>query len=398
MKILHSADWHWGHQLYGYDRTEEQLDFLAQLTQLVKENQPDAFLLSGDVFHVPLPSIAAQKMYNNAMFELHKAAPDMQIVVIAGNHDSASRLELSRELWDYHSVHVIGELYEQRTIDYHKFIVPVQDKGYVVAVPHVYPRNFPPAADGSDAQAAFFRQLHEQVQALNTQHKPIVLMAHLAVQNVDLTGHKRFQDDTIGTIEYVHPDIFGQYDYIALGHIHRCQTVPHSNCTYAGSPLAVSFDEDYQHSVTLVTMESGKPLEIQHLPIENPWPLLTIPERPLPFDEAIACLQRFDDQQKAYIRLNVTTQIALPADYNEQAANAARQKQCRFCTLQVHYETVLNNPQLLQSITPLQLQDMSPAEVADKYMKALSVPQEKVQDFLEMIDEIQHEINQQQAQ
>ena len=398
MKILHSADWHLGHQLYGYDRTEEQLDFLAQLTQLVKENQPDAFLLSGDVFHVPLPSIAAQKMYNNAMFELHKAAPDMQIVVIAGNHDSASRLELSRELWDYHSVHVIGELYEQRTIDYHKFIVPVQDKGYVVAVPHVYPRNFPPAADGSDAQAAFFRQLHEQVQALNTQHKPIVLMAHLAVQNVDLTGHKRFQDDTIGTIEYVHPDIFGQYDYIALGHIHRCQTVPHSNCTYAGSPLAVSFDEDYQHSVTLVTMESGRPLEIQHLPIENPWPLLTIPEQPLPFDEAIACLQRFDDQRKAYIRLNVTTQIALPADYNEQAANAARQKQCRFCTLQVHYETALNNPQLLQSITPLQLQDMSPAEVADKYMKALSVPQEKVQNFLEMIDEIQHEINQQQAQ
>lgn len=398
MKILHSADWHLGHQLYGYDRTEEQLDFLAQLTQLVKENQPDAFLLSGDVFHVPLPSIAAQKMYNNAMFELHKAAPDMQIVVIAGNHDSASRLELSRELWDYHSVHVIGELYEQRTIDYHKFIVPVQDKGYVVAVPHVYPRNFPPAADGSDAQVAFFRQLHEQVQALNTQRKPTVLMAHLAVQNVDLTGHKRFQDDTIGTIEYVHPDIFGQYDYIALGHIHRCQTVPCSNCTYAGSPLAVSFDEDYQHSVTLVTMESGKPLEIQYLPIENPWPLLTIPERPLPFDEAIACLQRFDDQRKAYIRLNVTTQIALPADYNEQAANAARQKQCRFCTLQVHYETALNNPQLLQSITPLQLQDMSPAEVADKYMKALSVPQEKVQDFLEMIDEIQQEINQQQAQ
>ena len=120
MKILHSADWHLGHQLYGYDRTEEQLDFLAQLTQLVKENQPDAFLLSGDVFHVPLPSIAAQKMYNDAMFELHKAAPDMQIIVIAGNHDSASRLELSRELWNYHSVHVIGELYEQRTIDYHK--------------------------------------------------------------------------------------------------------------------------------------------------------------------------------------------------------------------------------------------------------------------------------------
>lgn len=150
MKILHTSDWHLGHTLYNYDRTAEQQSFLRQLTRIVTEEQPDAMVVSGDIYHYSSPAAATQKMYTDAMLNIHQACPGMAIVVTAGNHDSSSKLEIDSSLWQHFSLNVVGNI--ERTaeeVNLDKHIIEINNEkktiGYVIAVPHVYPQNFPPA-------------------------------------------------------------------------------------------------------------------------------------------------------------------------------------------------------------------------------------------------------------
>ena len=79
-KLIHTSDWHLGQNFYGYDRSEEQRDFLRQLADIVAQEQPDALLVSGDIYHTAAPSSAAVSMYVEGMLDVHKACPDMAIV------------------------------------------------------------------------------------------------------------------------------------------------------------------------------------------------------------------------------------------------------------------------------------------------------------------------------
>ena len=148
MKILHTSDWHLGHTLYNYDRTVEQQAFLRQLTRIVTEEQPDAMVVSGDIYHYSSPAAATQKMYTDAMLNIHQACPEMTIVVTAGNHDSSSKLEIDSNLWQHFGLNVVGNI--ERTaeeVNLDKHIIEINNekktKGYVIAVPHVYPQNSP---------------------------------------------------------------------------------------------------------------------------------------------------------------------------------------------------------------------------------------------------------------
>ena len=81
MKILHTSDWHLGHSLYGYDRSEEQADMLAQIEDIVREQSPDAFVVSGDLYHTGQPSAAVQTLFTQAVMRIHAACPSMVIVI-----------------------------------------------------------------------------------------------------------------------------------------------------------------------------------------------------------------------------------------------------------------------------------------------------------------------------
>ena len=108
MKILHTSDWHLGQIFYGYERNEEHRAFLKSLSGIVGDEQPDAMIVCGDVFHNSTPSAAARKIYVDGMLEICRACPGMTVAVIAGNHDSPSRLEADAGLWSHFNVRVIG--------------------------------------------------------------------------------------------------------------------------------------------------------------------------------------------------------------------------------------------------------------------------------------------------
>lgn len=339
MKILHTSDWHLGHQLDNVDRTEEQMSMIQQMTDIVQKHKPDVFLICGDVYHTSTPSAAVQTMFSEAMVKLHKANPNMTIVVTAGNHDSGTKHDIFRTPWKALNVHTIGTL-DKDNLDAH--IVEVPNKGFVAAVPYTYERNIP---------EGYFQKLLDRVAERNTTGKlPVILTAHTTVNGCDFGGHdhittRKLKDSedsvtTVGGIDAVNINFFGQgYDYLALGHIHHDQFVHtgHHNVRYSGTPIAVSFDETHPHTVTLVKIDShGEQLtdkNFQTIEIKNPHPLVTLPTDGFTsLDAAIEKLEQYPDDIPAYIRLNVEIENYLPSGSDERARKTItdNNKRCTF--------------------------------------------------------------------
>jgi len=358
MKILHTSDWHLGHTLYNYDRTEEQQMMLEQMECIVKEQQPDVFLLCGDVYHTTQPSAAVQTMLTDALVRIHRACPQMVIVMTAGNHDSGTKHEVFRTPWQELNVYAIGQLVKEN-LDEH--IVEVPGMGWVIAVPYANERNIP---DG------FFQQLLDKVSERNAEGLPVVMTAHTTVKGCDFAGHDHATELAVGGIDSVELEQMGNgYDYLALGHIHHEQFV-HSgkhNVRYCGTPLPVSFDEKFTHSVSIVEVgRHGETPTVKKIEIMNPHPLVTLPpKRMATWEEAKKLLSEFPDDISAYIRLNVEIENFLPVEANAEAANLVKEKQCRFCCINAKRKVVGRNDDKV--LTVQEFQSEEPIEIAKRY-------------------------------
>ena len=376
MKVLHTSDWHLGHTLYDYDRSAEQKHFLHQLCEIVKQEKPDVMVVSGDIYHTPTPSAAAQKMYTDGLLHIHKVHPSMSIVVTAGNHDSSSKLEVNTNLWDVVNVKVVGTFEkqdDQLNLDKHIVEVRVSDdklQGYIVAVPHCYPNNCPVLREDTTRelrQKHFFQTLLSEVEKRNMDKLPVVLMAHLSATGCDMTGH----EETRGGIEYGDIQEFGNiYSYLALGHIHCPQTLKNSEgkARYSGAPIPVSFDENYPHSVTIVTFNQDKTPQIEVLTIENIKPLLTIPRQPAELEEVLQQLERnISDDEEAYIRLNVLVKDYRAPHTKGRATEILKDKKAKFCTIKLNYEAKLATDDNQTKFTLEDIKKVDPIEIAQRF-------------------------------
>lgn len=298
----------------------------------------------------------------------------MQIIITAGNHDSSSKLEINRNLWKYAGVTVVGAIRrdEAGQVDLERHIVEVKNgcgelKGYVIALPHVYPQNFPALDEEvprEERQHLFIQTLLNRVKERNQGNLPVVLMAHLALTGSDITG----QDDGRGGMEYTDIRLMGEgYDYLALGHIHFPQTLPGRRARYCGSPLPVSFDESYGHSVSLVELAAhGAMPEVRTLPVRNAWPLKVLPSQAVPLEEALEVLQAIPDEEKMYVQLHVRIQDVPPAYCMERAYELTRGKQCRFCRYKWEREVVETQKEITE-LDVDRLQTFSLSQVAAIY-------------------------------
>lgn len=399
MKILHTSDWHLGHTLYTYDRSREQQDFLKQLTRIVAEEKPDAMVVSGDIYHYSTPSAATQKMYTDGMLEIHRAYPEMTIVVTAGNHDSSSKLEIDSSLWNHFGVTVVGNIQRtQEEVNLGKHIVEVRNeegilKGYIIAMPHVYPQNFPMLDTDTpreERQSRFFQALLDEVEKVNSDQLPVVLMAHLSIEGSDRTGH----DETAGGIEYIPISAMGTgYDYLALGHIHCPQNLKGSahRARYCGTPLPVNFDETYPHSVSIVELNQQEEPQIRTIEIDNPMPLVTLPKEPVAFEDALKLLEEYPNDKAAYIRLNVLIKDYLAPDCNERASNAAKSKACKYCYIKSNREK-RDSDERAQHISLQEMQEMSPLEIAKLYYQEAE-GEEMDEELCGLLDAVMQRVN-----
>lgn len=364
MKILHTSDWHLGHILYNYDRAEEQMAMLQQMVDIVREQKPDVFLLCGDVYHTAQPSAAVQTMFTEALIEIRDANPGMTIVVTAGNHDSGTKHEIFRTPWRALWVHTIGNL-SKDALDEH--IIEVPGKGFIVAVPYCNERNIP---DG------FFSSLLSRVEQRNTDLLPVVMTAHTTVRGCDYTGHDNATDYMVGGIDSLDIEQLGDgYDYLALGHIHHAQFVHTGkhNVRYSGTPIAISFDECYPHSVSIVNIgKHNAPAQVETIEITNPRPLVTLPaEGVATWDEAKQLLADFPDDIPAYIRLNVMIDDFLPVEANAEAGALTMGKQCRFC--HINAKRKLQGQTDAKVLTVQEFQAEQPIDIAKRYAEDMGI-------------------------
>lgn len=364
MKILHTSDWHLGHTLYNYDRTEEHMVMLLQMVNIVKEQKPDVFLLCGDVYHTPQPSSAVQTMFTNALVEIHDANPSMTIVITAGNHDSSTKHDIFRTPWKALKVYTVGGIDANRKED---MIVEVPGKGYVIAIPYVNERNMP---------KGLFQELLDIVEEKNTDNLPVVMSAHTTVRGCDFAGYENASEYSVGGIDsYDLEDMGTGYDYLALGHIHHGQFI-HSgmhNVRYCGTPIPVSFDENYKHSVSIVEIAShGEKPSFKEIEINPHRPLVTLPtEGFATWEDAKELLENFPNDIDAYIRLNVEVDDFLPVEANAEAQLICNEKKCRFCV--INPRRLKKNRKEAKAMSVEEFKTEEPIEIAQRYAEDLGI-------------------------
>jgi exonuclease SbcD len=360
MKILHTSDWHLGHTLYNYDRTEEQLSMLKQVEDIVRKHQPDVFLLCGDIYHTSQPSAAVQTMLSEAIINIRNANPNMTMIITAGNHDSAARHEIFTTPWKALKVHTIGNL-DRNNINKH--IIKIDNIGYIIAIPYTYERNIP---------EGFFQEILDTVSNLNTENLPVVMTAHTTIHGCDFIGHDHATEYTVGGIDAFNIEQMGEgYDYLALGHIHHEQFIHTGkhNVRYSGTPIAINFDENYPHSISLVEIDKhGEAPRVTKIEISNPHPLVTLPTEGLTsWDEALNLLKNFPNDISAYIRLNVEIESFLPPNANAEALAIAQNKQCRFCYINAKRKSTLQTN--TKTFTVQEFQAQNPIVIVQQYIE-----------------------------
>lgn len=361
MKIIHTSDWHVGHQLYGYDRTEEFRDMFRQLEELIAHEKPDLLLVSGDIFDVANPPAAVQKLLVGALMGFLEVNPGMKIVITAGNHDSGIRHEIFRSPWKKLGIETIGTLHLENP---EQHIVEIPGKGFVVAIPYANERYMP---------ENFVRDLLASLKERNHLGLPVVVAPHTTVRGADFKGHEKTGDYTVGGIDGVEIEKFGtDYDYLALGHIHHPQFVHTGkhNARYSGSPVAISFDEDFNHSVTVVT--AGGQQQAPETSIREILPLRPLVNLPatgsVDWERALRLLEGYPPENEAYIRLNVSVKDFLPPGAFETALSAVKDKKCRFCLINHHREPG-ENDLAEKKFTVNEFKELDPLEVARMYVE-----------------------------
>ena len=358
MKFLHTSDWHLGHVLYGHDRTEEQQAMLDQMVHIVEEQQPDVFLLCGDVFHTAQPSNATQTMLSDALMKIHEANPQMVIVMTAGNHDSPTKHVIFQKPWRALNVYAIGQLKKEHLEEH---IIEIPGKGFIIAIPHVNEQTLP---------EGFFQQLLDKTAERNTEGLPVVMTAHTTVKGCAYKGHEQATELIVGGIDAIQLEQLGEgYDYLALGHIHHGQFVDPDKhyARYSGTPLPISFDENFSHSISIVEIDKhGAIPTMTAVEIQNPHPLVTLPEEGFaPWETTKKLLEEYPDNDPSYIRLNLEIEDFLPVEASAEAANLAEGKQCRFCTL--NFKKKDDNQTEAPGLTVQEFQAEKPIEIAKQY-------------------------------
>ena len=371
MKIIHTSDWHLGHRLYNYDRTDEEEHFFGQLADVVVKEQPDALVICGDIFHTGAPGNDVAKRFTDRLLDVLEKYPKMETVVIAGNHDSYSRLVVDEALWQRFHVHVFGTPAEdgEGKADFAKNVVEIPGKGLIAAVPFCHSRNFPTVegATGEDREKNYFKGLGTYV-AGRSDGLPVVLMAHLAVKgDLDFRGHDKLF--VIGGEECVGVEELGAgYDYVALGHIHCPQWIKGEKkiARYCGTPRAIHFDETCDHGVDVVTVEAGAAPEVRTEVFKPLHALVTLGGKDgLPFDEALKQVAEVNLPNDAYIRLNVRLGVGeLPGpDWTERARRACFEKGLRFCVNNPIRTEAPDKQEAKKMLTMEELKDLSDDEV-----------------------------------
>lgn len=405
IRILHTADWHLGQTFFGYDRSEEHELFLNWLAEEMKQKEIDALIIAGDVFDVSNPSAASQSIYYRFICRVTAENPQLQIVIVAGNHDSAARLEAPLPLLQAMRTEVRGVVrkLEGGEIDYDHLTVELKNRNGEVellcmAVPFLRQGDYPAVQTEGNPYTEGVRELYTQLLKRlwkrRKENQAIVAIGHLQATGSEIAEKDYSERTVIGGLECVSPDTFSeQIAYTALGHIHKSQRVSgREYIRYAGSPIPMSFAEKhYHHGVVMVTFDEGSVVEMQRLECPKLVPLVSVPHRepalPEVVLEALKALPEADGVAP-YLEVKVLLEEPEPM-LRQEVEEALKDKNYRLARIVSTYHSEAQSVEKESEEWKRGLQEMSPLQIAQSAFEKIyqvEMPEELTDLFQEALE------------
>lgn len=391
MRIIHTADWHLGQTFYGYDRTVEHRVFLDWLRVIIRERACDLLLIAGDVFDNPNPSAEAQSMLYGFLTQVVKENPDLQVIITAGNHDSAARLEAPEPLFKSFNIHVSGVVhYKNGEIDYERMIIPVNDTLCCLAVPYLRHNDHPIADSYSEGVAKMYNELYNKAKE---KYATVIAMGHLQASGAVVSVGDNSEHAIIGGMDGIDSAFVNDgIAYTALGHLHKAQRVARrENVRYSGAPLPMSFAErNNRQSVTEVVLENDNTV-IEKIEFDTPVKLLSIPEKPCPIDEVLQMLttlpQGTIDYSSPFLEIKVLVTSADPT-IRMQIEEALKDKSVRLARIEAVSEQQAGEKQV---VTYEDFKKVAPCDLLkDLYRRKCG--EEMPGSFVDLLNEVIEEI------
>ena len=290
LRIFHTADWHLGHQLHGVSRHFEHQQFLNWLLDALLQNEADALIVAGDIFDSANPPAAAQAQLYDFLVKARTSLPGLSIILVGGNHDSASRLDAPSPILNALGVYVVGGLTrsDDGNIDWARLLVPLTNsageiRAWCGAMPFLRNADLPTNNDESDplisGMKTLYAELVEQLSQKAGQDGRMLLTGHCYMVNGAVS--ELSERKILGGNQHALPlELFPEnIAYVALGHLHLAQQVGgKEHIRYSGSPIPMSFDEsDYHHQVLQVDLKPNQAADITVLKIPRSIDLLRVP-------------------------------------------------------------------------------------------------------------------------
>lgn len=303
MKLFHISDLHLGKRVYEFSMLEEQKTILEQILSKIKDEKPDALLITGDIYDKPIPPVEAVRLLDDFLTKL--AESGLHTYMIAGNHDSAQRLEFGKEIIRKNQIHIagsIGETLEHFTEEdafgtVHIWLMPFFKPAQIQHLPAGTPLP-------SYQEAA--KLLLERSDIDFSQRN--IILVH---QFVTWKGNaERSESETIslGGVDEIDASLFFDFSYAALGHLHSPQKIGRDTVRYAGAPMPYSFSEIRQKKgITVVEIKEKGEIEQSFLPLETKRKFREI-KGPL---QALLAAAKAEGGSEDYIRCILTDKEAL---------------------------------------------------------------------------------------
>ena len=406
--FFHTSDWHLGQFFYNHSRQYEHEQFLTWLLEQIKQKQPNALLIAGDIFDVINPASAAQKQLYQFLADAHALAPHMQTLMIAGNHDSGYRIEQVEPLLEKYNAKTVGVIRwnEDKSLDIERLLQPIYDVdqnivAWCLSLPFLRSAEITGfnehTSNSQNAISYLHQQLISEAKKRKTDDQALILMSHAHMQGGETSDSER--PIIIGNEEALSTALFDEViDYVALGHLHKPQKVQHAHIRYSGSPIPLSFSEiNYKHQVVEVTIDPSKPAEYQlqfealHIPRS-----IQLHRIRGELNEVFAQLQalasgKIDNiDQREYIDIEYHTDTPPRPNLRQQFEDVLPKERYRLVKISRQYK---NNDQQNHA-TKIQLEPPTPEKLFEQIWQNKGYAQDAavLKDFQTLVQEARHSL------
>lgn len=397
MKVLHTADWHLGKKLEQCERTEEHQVFLDWLIDELTKNCIEVLIIAGDIFDTGNPSNVALEQYYKFLWRV-KGTCCREVIIIGGNHDSISTLNAPKELLKFFNIHVVGGVPE----DIRQQIIPIRNAEGIVelvvcAIPFLRDRDVRLSVAGETALerearikegiCAHYNKFKEHIAGFKTQGIPVIATGHLFAAGSSTSESEK--EIHVGNLGQICGDQFPEeFDYVALGHIHRPQIVNKmSHVRYSGSPIPLSFSEtEDDKQVLILDFEEGALKQITELKVPCCRKLIRIKGTLEEISLKLGMLQDKGLKMPAWVELQIETDRFIH-DLDDQLEKLKDGKPFieRFFPRQIRKRASVSLDE--QTVLEAALHELEPRTVFLKRC-ASELPEEDHADLMQMFDEI----------